>query len=137
MAAGGVLAGLGVAGLGTGFGLYPHALVLRDRAEDGEVGSPAQVRAQSKYDDFRLMPLVGVGGSALLTAAVPMLMPKHGPRSTAGWVGGALAGAAGIAVAIVGGIWVRKDGGVLGGLLISAGAPLITIPITQLARAAR
>jgi hypothetical protein len=138
IAAGGVLAGLGAAGLATGFGLYAHSVTLRHRAEQGEAGSPPQQQAQSKYEDFRLLPLAGVAGSALLTAAVPMLLPKRPPRHVAGWVGGALAGAAGIAAIAAGTVvTIRNDEGVLGGLLISAGVPLLTIPVTQLVRSAR
>jgi hypothetical protein len=137
LVAGGVVAGLGVAGLGAGFGLYPHWLKLRRAATKGEAGSEMQQAAQADYDAFRFTPLaVGVTGAALLTAAVPLLLPKEPPRSPAAWVGGAIAGAAGVAAIALGASKVGRDF-TLRGLLISGGVPLITIPITQLVRAAR
>lgn len=134
--AGGVLAGTGVVTLSTGIGLYVRSQALKDDAEALPVGSDEHRAAQAKYDDFRLLPLVGVAGSALATAALPMLMPKRAPRGPAGWVGGALAGAAGIAMIAIGAVQARDDNDVvLATLLASTGAPLISVPITQLVRA--
>jgi hypothetical protein len=134
--AGSVLTATGVAGLGAGFGLFLHSRELRKDAEAGEPGSPDQIKQQQKYEDFRLVPLVGIAGSALATAGIPMLLPSHGPRSAAAWAAGALAGAAGIA-AIAFGAAKTPSEPVLGGLLLATGAPLLSIPITQLVRAGR
>jgi hypothetical protein len=131
---GSILAAAGVATLGTSFGLHARALSLKDAAEAQPPESDEHVSAQAKYEDFRLFPLVGVAGSALATAALPMLMPKRPPRGPAGWVGGALAGAAGIALVAVGAVKARDDA-VFGTVLASAGAPLFSVPITQLWRA--
>jgi hypothetical protein len=131
---GSVLAATGLAALGTGFGLHARSLTLEAEAEAHPPDSDAHEQAQASYEDFRLLPLVGVAGSGLLTAALPMLMPKRPPRGPAGWVGGALAGAAGIALLAVGGLQARDDA-VFGTLLASTGAPLISVPITQLVRA--
>lgn len=137
LVAGGVIAGLGVAGLGAGYGMYPHWRTLRRKATQGEPGSDPQRAAQADYDAFRFTPLaVGASGAALLTAAVPMLLPKEPPRTAAAWVGGALAGAAGIAAIAIGASKLGQDA-TLRGLLIASGVPLITIPVTQLVRAAR
>jgi hypothetical protein len=141
--AGGMLAGLGVAGIAAGYGLYAHSVNLRHEAEDGVPGSDAQREAQADYDAYRIAPvLAGVAGAALASAAVPMLLPREAPRSTAAWVGGALAGAAGVALVVVGGMYANKGGalgydGPLGGLIIATSGPLLTIPITQIARAMR
>jgi hypothetical protein len=133
---GSVLTATGVAGLGAGFGLFVHTRALRNDAERGELGSPEQQARQHKYDDLRLIPLVGVAGAVLVTAGVPMLLPKHAPRSAAAWAGGALAGAAGIAAIAFGAAKTPAEP-VLGGLLMSVGAPLLSIPITQLVRAGK
>jgi hypothetical protein len=132
--AGGVLGAAGVTTLATSFGLQVRATRLRDDAQGLPPNSEMWPAAQQKYDDFRLYPLVGLAGSALATAAVPMLMPHRAPRGPAGWVGGALAGAIGIALIAVGAVQARDDV-VFGTLLTSVGAPLITVPITQLVRA--
>jgi hypothetical protein len=131
---GGVLLATGIATLGAGFGLYARALTLKEDAEAHPIDSNEHQAAQAKYDDFRLMPSIGVAGSALATAALPMLMPKRPPRRPAGWVAGAIAGAAGIAMLVVGATQTRDDT-VFGALLASTGAPLISVPITQLVRA--
>lgn len=130
-----VLLGTGLATLGASFGLYAHSRSLRHAAEQGVPGSPEQQRDQTRYEDFRLLPLLGVAGSALAIGAVPLLLPKRPPH-TAGWVGGALAGALGLAAMAIGAVQAR-DEPVLGGVLVSCGAPLVTIPITQLVRASR
>jgi hypothetical protein len=133
---GGVLAATGVAVLGTGFGLYAYSQALKEDAQAHIADSDEQRTAQAEYDDFHLKPLLGVAGSALATAALPMLMPKRPPRGPAAWVAGALAGAAGIAMVAVGAVHARnEDGAVFGTLLASTGAPLISVPITQLVRA--
>jgi hypothetical protein len=143
IAAGGVLAGLGVAGLAAGYGLHAHAMTLKHSAEQGVAGSDEQREAQAEYDAWRLSPfLAGVAGGVLASAAVPMLLPRDPPRSTAAWVGGGLAGAAGVALIALGGVYLKKDGpldqdGPLAGLLMATSAPLLTIPVTQLVRALR
>ncbi|HEX6239583.1 MAG TPA: PEGA domain-containing protein [Polyangiales bacterium] len=136
---GGVLAGLGVGSYGAAFGLYAYSLKLRDEAEEGLPGSSEQQEAQQNYEDYRLSPLIaGILGLALSSAAVPLLLPKHPPRSTAGWVGGALAGLAGVAAITAGALLARdEDKSVLGGVLVTTGVPLLVVPITQLVRAAR
>jgi hypothetical protein len=131
---GSILTALGGAGLGAGYGLLFHARALRSDAEAGDPGSPEQARHQTKYDDFRLVPLAGIAGAVLAAAGIPMLLPKHAPRSAAAWAGGALAGAAGIAAIAFGAARTPSDPA-LGGLLLATGAPLLSIPITQFARA--
>lgn len=133
---GGILLGTGAATLAAGFGLQVRAGNLRDDAEAEPLGSDLQRSKQQKYDDFRYVPLIGVVGSGLMTAAVPLLLRPEGPRSPAAWVGGALAGAAGIAALVLGAV-KTADEPVLGTLVLSSASPLLTIPITQLVRASR
>jgi hypothetical protein len=107
--------------------------------------SPSQLNdQQNKYDRGENLRWLGVGGGALMAAAVPMLRIdlQHGVP----WWSYAL-GAGGAGLAVLGGVQLAKDGSCelykgdscyarhdtlgRGMLLLSAAAPLLTFPITH------
>ncbi len=133
---GGILAGVGVATLAAGYGLQVRAQNLQVKAEGFEFGDPAQAAAQSDFESAKNLPYLGIAGSAMAAAAVPILLPNHAPKSALGWALGALAGVVGVGL-IAYGATELSDATPLAALLMSSGVPLIEIPITQLVRIGR
>ncbi len=133
---GGILAAVGIATLAAGYGLQVRARNLQIKAEGFEFGDPAQSAAQDDFDSAKNLPYLGLAGSAMMIAAVPMLLPEHAPKTALGWTLGALAGVAGAGLIAFGAVEL-SDETPLGVLLMSSGVPLLEIPITQLVRTGR
>jgi len=133
---GGILAGVGVATLATGYGLQVRAHNLQVRAESFAIDAPGQDAAQEDFNAAHNLPYIGVAGAGLLAAAVPMLLPDHAPKSALAWTLGALAGLAGAGFIAFGATQVG-DSTPYGALLMATGVPLLEVPITQLVRMGR
>jgi hypothetical protein len=135
-----------------GWGLYAQQLALEAdyrKVRDLEDTAEAERRLDN-IEAFELAPLLtAFGGSALMTASLPMLLPDTGSASPP--VLGYVAGGAGVAIAgagayllIAGGSCDRFDAlgrcddvpatTRLGAMLISASLPLLSIPIVYWVR---
>jgi hypothetical protein len=145
-----VLAASGGALTLTSWGLYARQLHLEAEYSDAK-GAGDLARAGSDLDDldsFQYVPIaVAAGGAAVLTASLPWLLPSAERVPTWSWI----AGGAGAALAITGGVLLIRGGNCtdfdlngrctdiisttrLGGLLLAGSLPWLSVPLVYLLR---
>jgi hypothetical protein len=138
----------------TSWGLFGYQLTLESTYHDRTRSHPPgdYLASLADLDDFELVPLaVGAGGSALLTASLPWLLPQSERRMptlaiASGVFGGVLA-VAGTILLVRGGNCDKTDlvgrcedvvaTTRLGGLLLEGALPWLTVPVVYLLRGPR
>lgn len=138
----------------TSWGLFGYQLTLESTYHDRTRSHPPgdYLASLADLDDFELVPLaVGAGGSALLTASLPWLLPQSERRMptlaiASGVFGGVLA-LTGTVLLVRGGNCDETDfvgrcedvvaTTRLGGLLLEGALPWLTVPVVYLLRGPR
>lgn len=144
MIAGGVITGLGVVGLGVGWGLFVDLFGAVDAFRGDPPTAAGFLDRQAAMDGRETaLYLTGLISGAVATAGVPLLLPSEDGTPWWSWVLGVTGlGAIGggiAALAIEGGCvdqgcTRREPLGALGALLLGHGAPLLSVPIVYLIR---
>ncbi len=147
--AGVALGTLGIGALVTGWGYELRETSLRADLRDTALDDPKLGARERNYERARELTHLGIAGSLLMTAAVPLLLPK---ASSVPWwsyllggAGVALVGAGAVELALRlrciaptsdGGCLERRNQSERGWLQIESGLPLIAVPVTHALRLA-
>jgi hypothetical protein len=147
---GGSLAGVGAAGLGIGIMFEMRTRDLQNEVAGLPDGDPAVEKKDKEHDTARALRWMGISGGVLGSAALPLLVK---PRAQVPWWSWAVGGAGLVAAGV--GTWqlaianqcelplVDETRGARtcatyrntegrGGLILSASAPLLALPLTHL-----
>jgi len=142
--AGGVITGLGLVGLGVGWGLFVDLLGAVDSFRDDPPTAAGFLQRQAAMDERETaLYFTGVISGAVATAGLPLLLPSEEGTPWWSWVLGVAglgAVGGGIAALAIEGSCVdqactrREPLGALGAHLLGHGAPLLAVPLVYLLR---
>jgi hypothetical protein len=144
--AGGVITGVGLVGLGIGWGFFGDLMGRIDAFRSDSPIAPGFLTRQAAMDDAETaVYATGILAGVVTTVGLPLLLPEESGTPWWSWVIGAVGlGASATGVALLAmdhgcldqACTRDEPMGALGGLLLGHGVPLLSVPLIYLLREA-